>query len=127
MPLRGRGVPSGSGVRGNRAGIREAPPRGVNISASLPQLKAAIKELQGKGYNVPDYPEPGAALGTCAPPPPFWTPPSRLPESGGHLGETVAPPDMEPLSMASEGLPKPRPCRSDGFLQRNPIPGDRRS
>ncbi|MGA9006006.1 MAG: NADP-dependent isocitrate dehydrogenase, partial [Xanthobacteraceae bacterium] len=24
-----------------------------NISASIPQLKAAIKELQGKGYNVP--------------------------------------------------------------------------
>jgi len=28
-----------------------------NISASLPQLKAAISELQGKGYNIPDYPE----------------------------------------------------------------------
>jgi len=28
-----------------------------NISASLPQLKAAIKELQAKGYAVPDYPE----------------------------------------------------------------------
>src|SRR6202034_2548790 len=28
-----------------------------NISASIPQLKAAIKELQGKGYNVPDYPD----------------------------------------------------------------------
>lgn len=28
-----------------------------NISASLPQLQAAIKELQGKGYNLPDYPE----------------------------------------------------------------------
>lgn len=28
-----------------------------NISASLPQLKAAIKELQEKGYNVPNYPE----------------------------------------------------------------------
>ncbi|MBI5469403.1 MAG: NADP-dependent isocitrate dehydrogenase, partial [Deltaproteobacteria bacterium] len=28
-----------------------------NISASLPQLKAAIKELQSQGYNVPDYPE----------------------------------------------------------------------
>jgi len=28
-----------------------------NISASLPQLKAAIKELQEKGYKVPDYPE----------------------------------------------------------------------
>ncbi|MBH3384374.1 MULTISPECIES: NADP-dependent isocitrate dehydrogenase [Pseudomonas] len=26
-----------------------------NISASVPQLKAAIKELQGKGYNIPDY------------------------------------------------------------------------
>jgi isocitrate dehydrogenase len=28
-----------------------------NISASIPQLKAAIKELQGKGYGVPDYPD----------------------------------------------------------------------
>ena len=28
-----------------------------NISASMPQLKAAIKELQGKGYALPDYPE----------------------------------------------------------------------
>jgi isocitrate dehydrogenase len=28
-----------------------------NISASLPQLKAAIKELQAKGYELPDYPD----------------------------------------------------------------------
>jgi len=28
-----------------------------NISASLPQLSAAIAELQAKGYDVPDYPE----------------------------------------------------------------------
>src|SRR5690606_4490134 len=28
-----------------------------NISASIPQLKAAIAELQGKGYGVPNYPE----------------------------------------------------------------------
>jgi len=28
-----------------------------NISASVPQLKAAIKELQDKGYDVPDYPD----------------------------------------------------------------------
>ncbi len=27
-----------------------------NISASIPQLKSAIKELQAKGYNVPNYP-----------------------------------------------------------------------
>ena len=28
-----------------------------NISASIPQLKAAVAELQGQGYNIPDYPE----------------------------------------------------------------------
>ncbi|MBV8988513.1 MAG: NADP-dependent isocitrate dehydrogenase [Solirubrobacterales bacterium] len=28
-----------------------------NISASVPQLKAAIAELQGHGYAIPDYPE----------------------------------------------------------------------
>ncbi|MFP5471196.1 MAG: NADP-dependent isocitrate dehydrogenase [Bacteroidia bacterium] len=28
-----------------------------NISASLPQLNGAIKELQAQGYKVPDYPE----------------------------------------------------------------------
>ena len=28
-----------------------------NISASVPQLKAAIKELQQQGYKLPDYPE----------------------------------------------------------------------
>lgn len=28
-----------------------------NVSASLPQLQAAIKELQDKGYSIPDYPE----------------------------------------------------------------------
>ena len=28
-----------------------------NISASLPQLKAAIAELQAKGYNLPDHPD----------------------------------------------------------------------
>ena len=28
-----------------------------NISASVPQLKAAIRELQGQGYDLPDYPE----------------------------------------------------------------------
>ncbi len=28
-----------------------------NISASIPQLQAAIKELQDNGYDIPDYPE----------------------------------------------------------------------
>ncbi|WP_093405347.1 NADP-dependent isocitrate dehydrogenase [Salegentibacter flavus] len=28
-----------------------------NISASIPQLRAAIKELQEKGYSLPDYPD----------------------------------------------------------------------
>ncbi|MDU0937060.1 MAG: NADP-dependent isocitrate dehydrogenase, partial [Dermabacter sp.] len=28
-----------------------------NISASVPQLKAAIAELQARGYDLPDYPD----------------------------------------------------------------------
>src|SRR5580700_6612037 len=28
-----------------------------NVSASIPQLRDAIQELQGKGYNIPDYPD----------------------------------------------------------------------
>ena len=33
-----------------------------NISASIPQLKAAIKELQSQGFNIPNYPdEPATA------------------------------------------------------------------
>src|SRR5689334_10950942 len=31
-----------------------------NISASIPQLKEAIAELQSKGYDVPDYPDSDA-------------------------------------------------------------------
>ena len=39
-----------------------------NISASMPQLKAAIKELQCQGYGLPDYPdEPTATSATSAP------------------------------------------------------------
>jgi len=32
-----------------------------NISASMPQLKAAIKELQAQGYALPDYPDAPAS------------------------------------------------------------------
>jgi isocitrate dehydrogenase len=32
-----------------------------NISASIPQLKAAVKELQDAGYAIPDYPESPAS------------------------------------------------------------------
>ena len=28
-----------------------------NVSASIPQLKATIEELRGKGYALPDYPD----------------------------------------------------------------------
>lgn len=34
-----------------------------NISASIPQLKGAIRELQEKGYDVPDYPDQPASDG----------------------------------------------------------------
>jgi isocitrate dehydrogenase len=37
----------------NEANIIKLP----NISASIPQLQAAIKELQEKGYDIPEYPE----------------------------------------------------------------------
>jgi isocitrate dehydrogenase len=33
-----------------------------NISASIPQLKAAIAELQAQGYDVPDYPDEPSSL-----------------------------------------------------------------
>jgi isocitrate dehydrogenase len=32
-----------------------------NISASVPQVKAAIRELKDKGYDLPDYPESAAS------------------------------------------------------------------
>ena len=28
-----------------------------NISASIPQIKAAVRELQSQGYDLPDYPD----------------------------------------------------------------------
>ena len=41
--------------------LAEAPEANIiklpNISASVPQVKAAIEELQGNGYAIPDYPE----------------------------------------------------------------------
>ncbi len=40
-------------VKKEEANIIKLP----NISASIPQLKAAIEELKAKGYNLPDYPE----------------------------------------------------------------------
>ena len=41
-----------------------------NISASIPQLREAIAELRGKGYNIPDYPEAAVdGRGACAPGP----------------------------------------------------------
>jgi isocitrate dehydrogenase len=43
----------GSMVKEPEANIIKLP----NISASVPQLKAAISELQQNGYNIPDYPE----------------------------------------------------------------------
>jgi isocitrate dehydrogenase len=40
-------------VKSPEANIIKLP----NISASIPQLQAAIEELQGKGYDIPDFPE----------------------------------------------------------------------
>ncbi|MDC7224903.1 MAG: NADP-dependent isocitrate dehydrogenase, partial [Spirochaetales bacterium] len=43
----------GQMVKDPRANIIKLP----NISASVPQLKAAVAELQEKGYSLPEYPE----------------------------------------------------------------------
>jgi isocitrate dehydrogenase len=43
----------GALVKAPEANIIKLP----NISASIPQLQAAIKELRGKGYDVPEYPD----------------------------------------------------------------------
>jgi len=43
----------GALVKAPEANVIKLP----NISASIPQLQAAIKELQGKGYAIPSYPE----------------------------------------------------------------------
>ncbi|WP_372840358.1 NADP-dependent isocitrate dehydrogenase, partial [Phaeovulum sp.] len=40
-------------VKSPKANVIKLP----NISASVPQLVAAVKELQAQGYNLPDYPE----------------------------------------------------------------------
>jgi isocitrate dehydrogenase len=40
-------------VKGPEANVIKLP----NISASVPQLRAAIAELQEQGYGIPDYPE----------------------------------------------------------------------
>jgi isocitrate dehydrogenase len=46
---------------GELGALAETPEANIiklpNISASVPQLKAAIRELQAKGYGVPDYPD----------------------------------------------------------------------
>lgn len=43
----------GTLCQGGNAMIIKLP----NVSASVPQLKECIKELQGQGYDLPDYPE----------------------------------------------------------------------
>ncbi len=51
-------IPDGLGALGELATKPEANIIKLpNISASQPQLKAAIAELQAKGYRIPDYPD----------------------------------------------------------------------
>ena len=43
----------GKMAKGGQANIIKLP----NVSASIPQLKECIAELQAKGYKIPNYPE----------------------------------------------------------------------
>ncbi|HSP61940.1 MAG TPA: NADP-dependent isocitrate dehydrogenase [Pyrinomonadaceae bacterium] len=58
------GLPSGQKIPDELtrlAGLAQTPEANIiklpNISASIPQLREAIAELRGKGYDIPDYPE----------------------------------------------------------------------
>lgn len=54
----GQRVPDALGELGELAKTPEANIIKLpNVSASVPQLKAAVAELQGQGYALPDYPE----------------------------------------------------------------------
>jgi isocitrate dehydrogenase len=44
-----------------------------NVSASIPQLKAAIAELQALGYDLPDYPDEPTTPDEVRRPPPATT------------------------------------------------------
>ena len=52
-----------------------------NVSASIPQLKAAIKELQDAGFAVPDYPETPADRRGARPRAPPTTPSRAAPST----------------------------------------------
>ena len=53
-----RAVPDGLGELGERVHTPEANIIKLpNISASIPQLQAAIAELQTQGFDIPDYPD----------------------------------------------------------------------
>ena len=108
-----------------------------NISASIPQLKAAIEELRGKGYALPDYPDepstpeedddpgplrqgqgiggqPGAARGQLRPP-------------GPRLGQEVRPVAPATDGRVVAGLEDPRrhhgrPTTSAPTSSRSPSP-----
>ena len=72
-----------------------------NVSASIPQLKAAIAELQAKGYALPDYPDEPATDGGTGDPGPLQEgdgqrrqprPPGReLRPPGPRLGQGLRP------------------------------------
>ena len=62
-----------------------------NISASIPQLKAAIKELQSKGYDVPDYPGQRRDAGGQGNPRPLRQGAGQRRQSGAARGQLRPP------------------------------------
>ncbi len=62
LPRAPDGGAAGPGrARGELGQLAKTPEANIiklpNISASMPQMKAAIAELQAKGYDLPDYPD----------------------------------------------------------------------
>ena len=81
-----------------------------NVSASVPQLQAAIKELQAKGYDIPDYPNDAyaAVLGSAV------NPVLREGNSDRRVRWLGPPPASPPHTHTSH----PPPCSMGGAVAR---------
>ena len=78
-----------------------------NISASIPQLKEAIKELQGKGYKIPDYPESPKDDAEKAIQARYAKVPRQRREPGAPRGELGS-----PLAALGEGVLEEAPAQA---------------
>ena len=86
-----------------------------NISASIPQLKEAIKELQAQGYKVPDYPESPEGRRREGHPGALREGPRQRRQPGAARGQ-LGP----PLAALGEGVRQEAPAQAGRLERRTP-------